>query len=564
MLRREKQAADEASKAKSRFLADMSHEIRTPINAILGMNEMIMRESDDGDIQEYSHSIKQSGQNLLQLINSILDFSKIEDGKMELVPGPYWTNTLITYVKNSIAERARAKELELILAIDPKLPSELYGDEMKISEIIMNLLTNAVKYTEEGSVKLTITEKERKTDPETGEKSSLLYVEVKDTGIGIKEDDMEKLFESFERLDVVRNRNIEGTGLGISITTKLLALMGSELKVSSKYGEGSVFSFDLWQKIENEEALGDYQQPSSADETSEYKESFHAPSARILVVDDTKLNISVVVNLLKKTGVKIDTATSGMDAVKLASEKAYDLILMDQRMPGMDGTEAMRKIRDDIEQKNAMTPVICLTADVIRGARERYIAEGFDDYLTKPVDGRVLERMLLEYLPEEKIRIEKTLEEERATENEEVSALFAALKKAGVDTKTGMFFCANDEEMYKSILSEYCMEQKSKSHHLVECFEKKDWKNYEIYAHSLKSTSKTIGAYKLFEIAAKMEAAASKGEELSIEDNHAKMMDLYESIVRVIESNLEVAKAPSEDEEEIFEFLPEGDKDELG
>jgi Signal transduction histidine kinase len=556
VLRLEKQAADEASKAKSRFLADMSHEIRTPINAILGMNEMIIRETDNREIMGYSRNIRQSGQNLLALVNSILDFSKIENGKMEIVCAPYNVKSQLSYVMNSISERARAKNLELALDIDPEIPTELYGDNTRINEVIMNLLTNAVKYTEKGTVTLSAKVKERKNDPEP---SVLLYVEVRDTGIGIKEEDMKRLFESFERLDVQRNRNIEGTGLGMSVCTKLLGLMDSELKVKSKYGEGSEFWFEIWQKIEKDEPIGEFEVTNAEEEDEEiYKESFHAPTALILIVDDTKMNIAVAANLLKKTGVRIHTALSGEEAIRLSDENKYDMILMDQRMPGMDGTEAMNEIRGLGNKLNEKTPIICLTADVIRGARERYIAQGFDDYLTKPIDGHALEKMMLTYLPKEKVELDEgPVEKEDETADESVKVLFAALAKAGVNTKAGMYFCQNDVDMYKSILSEYCSEQKTKLPNLQNCFENHDWKNYEIYIHSLKSTSKTIGADKLFELAADLEAAAGRGEEIVIADGHDKAMDLYKKIVSVIETNMEMNTENDTEEDEIFEFLPE-------
>ncbi|MBR3475454.1 MAG: response regulator, partial [Oscillospiraceae bacterium] len=323
-----------------------------------------------------------------------------------------------------------------------------------INQIILNMLTNAVKYTPKGSVTMTIRARERKED------RILLYVEVKDTGIGIKEDDMSRLFESFERLDEIRNRNIEGTGLGMSIITKLLGLMGSELKVESVYGEGSVFSFELWQKIENEEPLGEFRMISTEEENAgTYHEFFHAPKAHILLVDDTKMNITVAVNLLKKTEVQIDTALSGNEAIELAGKNSYDLILMDQRMPGMDGTQTLNNIRKLENGKNLETPVICLTADAIRGAKERYLAEGFTDYLTKPVDWRSLEKALLKYLPEEKIdkekRIVETDEFEAEENNDEQNRLIMCMKAAGADVKKGMNFCMNANPSRKSLSSSY-------------------------------------------------------------------------------------------------------------
>ena len=530
VLKLEKQAADEASEAKSRFLADMSHEIRTPINAIIGMNEMILRESDNRDIKEYSRNIKQSGHNLLQLINGILDFSKIEDGKMEILPVRYSVSSEIKYFINSIKDRVDAKNLTLNINIDPNIPSELYGDDTRINQIVMNLLTNAVKYTEKGSVSLSIEGREKDESKE----KILLYYEVKDTGIGIKESDMTKLFESFERLDVVKNRNIEGTGLGMNITRKLLELMGSELRVESEYGVGSTFSFELWQKIENDTPLGDYNEASpGVEDTETYKELFYAPDAHILVVDDTRMNISVVENLLKKTGIQIDTAISGPESINLADRNKYDLILMDQRMPGMDGTEAMKRIRDLESKVNIETPIICLTADVVKGSRDRYLEMGFNDYLTKPVDGSELEKMIRNYLPDDKIQIKKDVDEsEKEVKSDD--KLFEELKRIGVDINTGIGYCANDEAMYKSILEAYVEEEKTKLPNIISSYEKKDWKNYSVYVHSLKSTSKTVGAVELSRLAAELEAA-SKNEDVSfIEENHENAIEKYSELVAVI------------------------------
>lgn len=553
MLRLEKQAADEASEAKSRFLADMSHEIRTPINAIIGMNEMILRETDSKDILGYSQNIKQSGHNLLQLINGILDFSKIEDGKMDIVPVRYSVGSQIAYLINSISDRASSKKLTLNVSVDKTIPSELYGDDTRINQVIINLLTNAVKYTEKGSVDFTMREKERSEDGKI-----LLYFEVKDTGIGIKDTDMEKLFESFERLDVVKNRNIEGTGLGMTITVKLLELMDSELKVESVYGEGSKFSFELWQKIENAEPLGDYREAIAKPQNSEsYRESFRAHDARILVVDDTKMNLLVVENLLKKTGIKIDTAINGPDSIELAKNNAYDVILMDQRMPGMDGTEAMKEIRNLESSLNSDTPVICLTADVVRGAKERYIQMGFNDYLTKPIDSAELEKMLINYLPADKTEI---VEKDKKTDSSEQSEsrLKKALKDNGVDVNVGISFTGDDENMYISLLAAYAAEEGEKAANIKECYRTRDWKNYGVYVHSLKSTSKMIGAAALAEIAAESEAASNTEDTIVIYNNHDKMMEMYASLAAVIREHIgSDAVSVSKNDDEILEFMPE-------
>ena len=554
VLRLEKLAADEANKAKSKFLADMSHEIRTPINAILGMNEMVLREAEDKSLLEYSRNIEISGRNLLQLINSILDFSKIEDGKMEIIPVRYSVSALITYLLNSVHEKVEAKGLNLKVEIDPEIPSELYGDDTRINQVILNLLTNAVKYTPEGSVTLGI--KLRKTEGDR----ALLYVEVKDTGIGIRESDMERLFESFERLDEIRNRNIEGTGLGISITTSLLKLMNSELKVESTYGKGSVFSFELWQKIENKEPLGDYTTPS-AEVHEKYHESFHAPSAHILIVDDTKMNLTVAVNLLKKTGIKIDTAISGEEAIGLAGRNKYDLIFMDQRMPRMNGTQALEKIRALPEKLNLYTPVICLTADAIRGAKERYLKEGFNDYLTKPIDGRSFEEALLTYLPPEKIEkgAAETPDEKEGSIPEIKEKLFKELKAAGIDTSVGLGFSMNEESVYLDILKEYATEYEDRSRSIEEYYAKKDWENYSVYVHSLKSTSKTIGASELSAMAADLEKASSDKDEAAVNASHKKAMKLYSELAAIIKNNTDISQgdiSDVDDDDDIMVFEP--------
>ena len=570
MLRLEKRSADEANKAKSNFLADMSHEIRTPINAILGMNEMILREAESEGIREYAGNIRNSGRNLLQLINSILDFSKIEDGKMEIVPVRYSLSSLITYLVNSIQERAIAKHLEFRVNVDPNLPSELNGDDARINQCILNLLTNAVKYTPEGSVTLTVKENKREAE------RVLLYVEVADTGIGIRENDMGKLFESFERLDVVRNRTIEGTGLGMSITTRLLDLMGSGLNVKSKYGEGSVFSFEIWQKIESSEPVGEYRIGRPDEEEERYTESFHAPDARILLVDDTRMNILVVENLLKKTGLKIDTAGSGEEAISLADKNAYDVILLDQRMPGMDGTETLKRIRALKSGKNADNPVICLTADAIRGAKERYLAEGFTDYLTKPVEGKLLEKMLIHYLPKDKTLLssgvydeedEMIFTPENQEDDEESSDMMDRLSEAGFDTEQALVF-TQEEEFYRIILTDFINEYNERSDKLNSFYADENWNDYSVVVHALKSNARTIGAMELSELAAVMESATKEQNEEVIRSKHEPAMELYKKTVKIISDILSatgdkdgeksVSEEDDDNDDEILEFVPEG------
>ena len=398
-LEEQKRIADEANRAKSSFLANMSHEIRTPINAVLGMDEMIIRESGERNIRAYANDIKTAGRTLLSLINDILDFSKIEEGRMEILPTQYDLTSVINDLVNMIKPRAEKKGLRFAVNVDSTVPHILYGDEIRIKQVALNILTNAVKYTNEGKVEMKVG-----FSKEDEENISLSFV-IEDTGIGMKEEDMDKLFSPFSRMEENRNRSIEGTGLGMSIVRQLLELMDSSLDVSSVYGEGSKFSFDIRQKVVNWEPMGDISKRFSkeASEPEVYHELFHAPDADILVVDDTEVNLSVICNLLKQTLVDVDTASSGKAALSMAKDKHYDIIFIDHMMPDMDGIETLKRIKAETDTDT--TVCIALTANAVSGARERYLEAGFADYLSKPVDGRRLEEMIRKYLPEEKIQI---------------------------------------------------------------------------------------------------------------------------------------------------------------
>ena len=392
-----------ANEAKSAFLSNMSHEIRTPINAVMGMNEMILRKSDDPEILAYSENIKTAGGTLLGIINDILDISKIESGKIDIIPVEYDTFKIIYNLVNMIKTRAEAKNLDLRVDIDSSLPGVLYGDEVRIKQVITNILTNAVKYTDRGFVTFQIKCEERLPESD----KVVLRVAVIDTGIGIREEDMDRLFSKFERVDEIRNRNIEGTGLGLSITKNLLEMMGSELHVESVYGEGSTFWFLLEQDVVSWDELGDYPElhRSYTISRNSYKERLKAPDARILIVDDYPLNLDVIKGLLERTLITVDTARNGTQGLKLTDENKYDVIFLDHMMPGKDGIETLHELRSSYGNPNSKVPAICLTANAVAGAREGYIAEGFDDYLTKPVDSERLEELLIKYLPKEKIKV---------------------------------------------------------------------------------------------------------------------------------------------------------------
>ena len=398
-LETQTQRADAANNAKSSFLARMSHEIRTPITAMLGFDELILRESGDRAVLNYAHAIQTAGMSLLGIINDILDFSKIEAGKMELIPVSYDLAALVANLVSMVTPRAKSKGLDLHVNVDPQTPQKLYGDEVRIKQCALNMLTNAVKYTLEGSVTLTVGFERIDVD------NIGLIITVADTGIGIKKDDLERLFSPFERIEEKRNRNIEGTGLGMNIVQNLLAAMGTRLEVQSEYGKGSTFSFRVRQRIISQKKIGDYAaaRRTVAECITEYHESFQAPDAKILIVDDTPVNLTVMCGLLKKTLVQVDTATDGESGLEKARSKQYDVLFIDHLMPKMDGIEMLAALRRD-GGMSAGSPCIALTANAVSGARETYLAAGFNDYLSKPVTGAALEQMVRTYLPKEKVR----------------------------------------------------------------------------------------------------------------------------------------------------------------
>ncbi|WP_022760014.1 ATP-binding protein [Butyrivibrio sp. AD3002] len=392
-----------ANGAKTQFLSQMSHEIRTPINAIIGMDELILREYDDNQLKKYAHNIKSASNTLLTLINDVLDFSKIEAGKMELYNVEYDLADMISELVNMVEERAKNKGLEFNTIVNSQIPHLLYGDNVRLKQVILNILTNAVKYTEHGSIEFAV---DYIDGGHLDKDSSIgLKISVSDTGIGIREEDMHRLYDPFERLEETRNRNIEGSGLGMSIVQKFLKLMNSELYVKSEYGKGSTFSFVVEQQIRSFEPIGDFKvaYDKIIEDDSNYRELFTAPDADILVVDDNEINLVVTRNLLKDTMINIETASSGKEALLMTAKKKYDLMLIDHRMPEMDGMEMLWRLKSDEKNINRDTPSIALTANAFSGARDVYRKSGFQDYLSKPIIGDALEKMLINYLPEDKV-----------------------------------------------------------------------------------------------------------------------------------------------------------------
>ncbi len=528
-LQKQRDNADSANAAKSKFLANMSHEIRTPINAILGMDEMILRESGEKPVRTYAADIMSAGRTLLSLINDILDLSKVEEGKMEIIPVQYDLSSLVGDLINMTRGRAEKKGLKLNVNVDEHIPRILLGDEIRIRQCAMNLLTNAVKYTEEGEVTLSVSYEKKEQN------HILLSFSIEDTGIGMKEEDMENLFSPYKRIEEKRNRAIEGTGLGMSITRQLLDLMGSSLSVSSEYGKGSVFSFAIDQEVIKWEEIGDYSAGfnSMAGTEYEYHELFHAPEAKILVVDDTEVNLTVIENLLKKTEVKIDTAMSGKVAIELARNNMYDVIFIDHMMPDMDGIETLEHIRKSGMSKDASA--VALTANAVSGAREMYLEAGFTDYLSKPVDGEKLERMLLALLPEEKIKEqgeneELCVDEVNGVNDAGTDRLSAELKEIqGIDIDAGLKNCGS-EEGFLSVLTVFHKTAVVKADEIENYYKQGDIDNYTVKVHALKSSARIIGATALSELAKELEDAGKRGDMDHINCYTDRLLAMYRTL----------------------------------
>jgi signal transduction histidine kinase/FixJ family two-component response regulator len=417
MIQMERRTTEEANRAKSEFLANMSHEIRTPINAVMGMNEMVLRETDDENIRSYANNIQSAIQSLLSLINDILDFSQIESGHMEIVNNEYHLHELVNEAVHLIQPKAEEKDLLFLARVDRNLPNVLSGDERRVQQVLANILNNAVKYTREGKVMLVV-----RGNVDEEKHTVQLIFEVTDTGIGIRRVDIPKLFKNFERLDIIKNRNIEGTGIGLSISYQLVQKMKGTLEVDSTYGEGSVFTITIPQQIIEMEPIGDFRKdhPNVIEDKDETEKILIAEDAEVLAVDDNEMNLFVVQNLLKRTKANVSTCTSGKQCLKMMKKKHYDIIFLDHMMPELDGIETMKISRTLKNNKCTNTPIIALTANAVAGVKEMYLREGFDDYLSKPVNGKQLEEMLCKYIPAERLQmLDKSAKTKQVTQEEE-------------------------------------------------------------------------------------------------------------------------------------------------
>lgn len=556
--------ARKASRARDVFLANMSHEIRTPINTMLGLNELILRESQDETIRGYALDIKQAGTILLSLVSDILDFSKLQSGKMELAEGTYDISSLLNDLINSVSIPLRKKKLRLSLDIASDIPYKLSGDEVHLRQIIGNLLSNAVKYTQTGTVTLRLAWEKQEKD------TLLLKISVEDTGVGVKEKDIARIFETFNRLDMEASRNEEGTGLGLAVTHQLVGMMGGKLEVKSEYGKGSVFSFAIPQKIINASPLGDFQEQydKSVRNSISYREKFIAPLAKILVVDDNAMNLTVAQDLLRKTKLQIDVASSGGECLEMLKRKEYHLICMDHMMPVMDGVQTLHAIRELEDNPSRNIPVIALTANAVVGAKEFYLKEGFEDYLSKPIEPDKLEDILIQYLPKELVYLTDDEEISVESDDNEVGLNEEKLTDMGINAANGLKYMGGSRSLYEKVLRDFREILHEKEEQLKSMLAKEDVSGYAIIVHALKGNARNVGADELAEEAFELEkkSKAGKLEEVEVQSPilFSMMRTLGENLDRYLETEaLEVSVEKEEEPAEKQQITEEIWKEKL-
>lgn len=514
---KKKQEAIVAREAQAKFLANMSHEIRTPINAVIGMNEMIIREAENNEIKEYAENVKRASNMLLGLVNDILDFSKIESGQFELVEAEYDVESLIKDEQLILSTRASGKPISVNVKVDKNLPSKLFGDELRIKQVVTNIISNAVKYTNEGQVTLEASYKLE------AENRIWLCLSVEDTGIGIKKEDIPKIYDNFKRFELDKNRTIQGTGLGLSIAKQLIDMMKGEITVESEYGKGSKFTVSIPQRIVDVTPIGDVDLYSNKNETvTEVKGFFVAEGANILVVDDNAMNLSVIKALLKRTKANVFSATGGRECVDISSKQKFDMILLDHMMPDFDGVAALKMIRNDKKNPNQDGIIIALTANAIAGCREMYLEYGFTDYFSKPIEAEKLDDMLRKYLGKKEIKKkEYKMEMDNLLE---------------VDKKLGLSYCMDSEDVYKEVLGIYVEQCNEYFPELDKHFNAKDWVNYEVIVHAIKSNSLNIGAKNFSKLSLSHEMAAKSGDFQYIENGYASYIENLKKLLEVVKT----------------------------
>ncbi|MCR5416166.1 MAG: response regulator [Pseudobutyrivibrio sp.] len=544
--------AQSATEAKSTFLANMSHEIRTPINTIMGMDEMILRETSEKQVEEYALDIKTASQTLLTLINDILDITKIESGKMGIVEGEYAFMSMMHDVLNNVTIKAKEKNLEIISKVSSDIPSNLVGDDVRIKQVLTNILANAIKYTHEGSITVSV------NSSKNLDGTVDLSFSIKDTGIGIKQEDMKRLFESFERLDISRNRNIEGAGLGMAITKNLLRMMGANLEVDSEYGKGSTFSFTINQGVTDYEPIGDFESSlSHMSSYYEYSASFEAPNARFLVVDDNAMNRKVFGSLLKESKVQVFEASGGEECLSMIKQEHFDMIFLDHMMPGLDGVATFKKMATLEDNKCLGTPVIALTANAIAGAREKYLTMGFHGFLSKPIVPAQLEKTIRDFLPEDLLEYHQEDENDLARKNRVYKVELPEIE--GVDWEYALLHFPDTAMVYQTAIDFYDSIDFERDE-IIRYYDSIDTdmpvEDYRIKVHGVKSMANTIGATSLGALAKTCEYAARDNQldrirvltPILIEE-----MDNMKSRLSVLKS--EVEKPMIQDMDELYALL---------
>ena len=530
--KRAQRDAEVANHSKSNFLANMSHEIRTPINTVLGMNEMILRQTTEENTRSLAQDIRTSTESLLEIVNEILDFSRIESGKMQLMEDDYELRDVLHDTATAFDLRAKEKGLYLHLDIDEQLPSMYRGDSLRLRQIINNIMSNAIKYTREGGIRFSVSGYQE-------EDSEILHFEIEDTGVGIHEEDMQRLFEAFERIDEKSNRNIEGTGLGMAITANLLDMMGTTLQVKSTFGEGTMFCFDLKQRVKDWTPMGIFEAQERKDDSNQKQEfTFIAPDISILLVDDNAMNRKVFCKLLKHTQMQIDEADNGFTCLEMVKKKHYDLIFLDHMMPELDGVETFSYMQSMQENLCKDTPVIVLTANAIIGAKEQYLKIGFRDYLSKPIDPRLLENLIVEQLLLQNINVEtvpiqknhmELYEDKKPEEKQELPQI------EGFDWAYGLLHFPNAQMLWESVEDFFreCENAKQQMNLLYEDIDTvQGLDKYRIHVHALKSNLALIGAMQASALAKILEYAARDGLRDRVRQFHGVCMDEVEQCYR--------------------------------
>lgn len=537
-----RQEAEKANLAKTSFLAHMSHEIRTPMNAIIGFSDLCLNNGDEGEMKEYVQSIRESAGTLMVLINEVLDISKIESGKIVLTDVAYSMKEQMKEVISAVIPQINAKNLTFRYLLEKNIPMVLKGDKKEVRHIMSNLLSNAMKYTSEGTILFKVKEIQRKDG------KILLEIVVKDTGIGIKEEDRGQIFDRFERFDVKKNYMVEGTGLGLAIVKNLVELMDGSIEVESAYGEGSLFRARIWQEILDERP-GEAYRGSNCDDIKytleqlknavfgskgkRKRRSIRFPGAKVLVVDDNPVNLKVASGLMKLYGIDAKLVESGEECLKAVKKQTYDMIFMDQMMPEMDGVETLFRLRET-RKGNKKTPVIALTANALVGVREEMLEEGFDDFLGKPMDLTELENVLIRFLKDMMEEVQEAEKEETGL-TLEIAKKYEGLIQKGVDVQAGIELCGG-EESYREVLRAFLKYAQAQQRDLFLTLKQQDYQRYTVLAHALKSASASIGALKLSEFARMHDEAGNKRNLSYINEDFVNLMEEYREIVKAIET----------------------------